>query len=128
MSLFAFPKAEHLCGKNEFQLLFKEGKAYYAPFLTLLVRRVEAEAFSARVGVVVPKKKFRHAVDRNRMKRLLRESYRLYKPSFTASYDRSDFRYELLFIFTGKELLPFAEVSREVGMLLDRLQKRPATV
>lgn len=123
MSLFAFPKAEHLCGKSEFQLLFKEGKAYYAPFLTMLVRRVEAPAFSVRVGVIAPKKKFHHAVDRNRMKRLLREAYRLQKPSLHAAFAGADFGYNLLFICTGKDLLPFSEVSAEVRLLLSRLEK-----
>lgn len=123
MSLFAFPKAEHLCGKTEFQLLFKEGKAYYAPFLTMLVRKVEADAFAVRVGVIVPKKKFHHAVDRNCMKRLLRESYRLQKPSLYAAFSEANFEYRLLLIFTGKELLPFSEVNRDVCMLLSRLKK-----
>ena len=123
MNLSTFPKAEHLCGKTEFQLLFKEGKAYYAPFLTMLVRRVEAPVFSVRVGVVAPKKKFRHAVDRNRMKRLLREAYRLQKPSLHAAFAEADFGYNLLFICTGKELLPFSEICTEIRLLLSRLEK-----
>lgn len=125
MSLFAFPKAEHLCGKTEFQLLFNEGKAYYAPFLTLLVRKVDAPEFSVRVGVVVPKKKFHHAVDRNRMKRLLREAYRLHKPSLYAAFEGADFAYTLLFIYTDKVLRPFPDVSQDVGLLLSKLKKQP---
>lgn len=122
MRAFAFPKAEHLCGKTEFQLLFNEGKAYYAPFLTMLVRKTDADK-GIRVGVIVPKKRFHHAVDRNRMKRLLREAYRTQKSSLSAICSEAGIGYSLAFIFTGKKLHTFAEVNNEVSMLLSKLKK-----
>lgn len=124
MSLYGFPKAEHLCGKNNFQLLFKEGRSFYTTSLKLVCRRAAAAGFSMQAGMVVPKKMFRHAVDRNRVKRLLREAYRLEKPALHASLGESCHQWQLLFVYTGRELPTFQQVQKSVNVLLNSMQKK----
>lgn len=124
MSLYGFPKAEHLCGKTNFQQLFKEGRSYYAALLKLVCLQCPASTFAVQAGMVVPKKLFRHAVDRNRVKRLLRESYRLRKPAFQAAVGRIPCTWQLLFIYTGRELPTFQQVQKSVNVLLTNVQKK----
>ena len=124
MSLYGFPKAEHLCGKNNFQLLFKEGRAWYTASLKLLCLHRPADRMAMQTGVVVPKRLFRHAVDRNRVKRLLREAYRLEKPALHASLGEGCHQWQLLFVYTGRELPTFQQVQKSVNVLLNSMQKK----
>jgi ribonuclease P protein component len=76
-----FPKAEHLCLRNDIDNLFTAGaKALTAYPLRMVYREVmHREGPQVKVLLSVPKRKLRHAVDRNRAKRQLREAYRLNK-------------------------------------------------
>ena len=76
-----FPKAEHLCLRNDIDSLFAAGaKAHTAFPLRIVYREVKhREGPQVKVLLSVPKRKLRHAVDRNRAKRQLREAYRLNK-------------------------------------------------
>ena len=76
-----FPKAEHLCLRNDIDSLFAAGsKALTAYPLRMVYREVKhREGPQVKVLLSVPKRKLRHAVDRNRAKRQLREAYRLNK-------------------------------------------------
>ena len=81
MKAAPFGKLEKLKSKKQIDLLFKEGRSVVAfplrvkyQFLSVAEARAPVQA-----GVSVSKKSFRHAVDRNRIKRLIREAYRLQK-------------------------------------------------
>lgn len=84
MSDFRFPKAQRICNKNDIGLLF--GKAASVRGGSVILRYTFRESINnesaQQVLIVVPKKRVRKAVDRNRIKRQLREIYRLNKESF----------------------------------------------
>lgn len=82
MDNFAYPKTNKLKIKSEIDDLFKKGKWMSNGPVRLMVMKGEAETPSLKVGVSVSKKFFKKAVDRNRIKRLLREYYRHNKPLF----------------------------------------------
>ena len=75
-----------------------------------------------QAGVTVSSRKFRKAVERNRVKRILREAYRLQKLPLSDTLKEKDINLALFFIYTGKELPVFAEVYEKMGILLQKLQ------
>lgn len=92
MSDFKLPKEEKLKHKKDIGLLFEKGKwstCENLRIITLNLDKKPQEDFSfenQKVGVSVSKKYFKKAVDRNRIKRLLRECYRLNKNIFVEKF------------------------------------------
>ena len=92
MSDFKLPKEEKLKHKKDIGLLFEKGKwktCDNVRIITLNLDKKPQEDFSfdnQKVGVSVSKKLFKKAHDRNRIKRLLRESYRLNKEVFIQKF------------------------------------------
>lgn len=79
---YRFPKAEHLTLQRDIDALFSEGSHSAVAFPVRAVwRETEWDGRGPRVKVLVSvsKRKFKHAVDRNRAKRQMREAYRLNK-------------------------------------------------
>lgn len=82
MKQFTFPKAEHLCLKKEIEELFTAGSQSATMFplrTTFRVKPYSGNGPRVKVLISVSKRKFKHAVDRNRAKRQVREAYRLQK-------------------------------------------------
>jgi ribonuclease P protein component len=75
----------------------------------------------AQAGFSVPKKLFKRAVDRNRMKRLMRESYRHHKAGLYASLYQSEKRIALMMIYIAKEELPLAKVEPAVVKAIEKI-------
>ena len=87
-----------------------------------------AAAFPAQFAVTVPKKNFKKAVERNRLKRKIREAYRLQKAVFyqnlTTANEESGFQLALLIIYVSPEAKSFAEIDEALFYLLKRLAQR----
>lgn len=117
-----FPKKEKLKSRKHFDQLFSEGKSLYTFPLKLVYYATNFEdATPIKVAVSAPKKKFKRAVQRNRIKRLLREAYRLNKFRIPATLPT---HFALLFLYLGKEMPTYKEVDRAMQQLLtDFLQK-----
>ena len=95
MSEFSYPKAEKLKQKKEIDLLFQKGKWTTCENLRIITLNFDQKpherfAYSTqKVGVSVSKRYFKKAVDRNRVKRLLREAYRLNKEAFVTKFGKN---------------------------------------
>ncbi len=77
-SSFAFPKSEKLCGKTRIAQLYAAGKRFVRFPLRVTYVLVEGDDVVPQVLIWVPKREFKHAVNRNRLRRQLREAYRLH--------------------------------------------------
>lgn len=88
MSDFKYPKAEKLKKDTEITLLFAKGKWRSCGNLRIIVLKnhQDLQNENVKLGVSVSKRYFKKAVYRNRVKRLLRECYRLNKDLFKASF------------------------------------------
>lgn len=83
----------------------------------------EQTVSSVQAGVTVSKKHFKKAVHRNRIKRLMREAYRLQKVSFTELVNTRNLSVQVFFLFVDKHLPPFITVRLAMAACLEQLEK-----
>lgn len=108
-----YPKNEKLKSKKHLDMLFSVGKSVSAFPIKMVYSQLEAaEDSSNKVGVSVPKRNFKRAVDRNELKRLLREVYR--KNKYLLADDERN--YACMFIFTGRK-------PEAYDVLLEKMEK-----
>lgn len=79
------------------------------------------EADINQAGFSVPKRNFKRAVDRNRIKRQIREAYRLNKSILSDSDNK---KYSIFFIFLGKEKIEYKRIEKSVQKLLIKLKNK----
>ncbi|MDR2205281.1 MAG: ribonuclease P protein component [Flavobacteriaceae bacterium] len=107
-----YPKTEKLKLKKNIALLFEKGKWFRFGKLQIIVLKNAVEiSGNTKFGVSVSKKNFKKAVDRNRIKRLLRECYRLNKDIFKSAFGENSFA----MMFWTSEKMPenFKETETE---------------
>ncbi|MFT6796905.1 MAG: ribonuclease P protein component [Maribacter sp.] len=114
---FTFPKKEKLKSKKLIEQLFVEGKSVSQYPIKLIYLKVDQQEALIKAGVAVPKKKFKSAVSRNHLKRLLRESYRLNKALVS---NNTEDKFAFLFLYIGKETLPFEVMQHKMTLLLKK--------
>ena len=81
------------------------------------------QTINIKAGVSVSKKNFKHSVDRNRIKRLLREAYRLHKHTLMEKLADKQVTLEVFFVFTDRSLPTFSLVEEKMKYCLRRLGK-----
>ena len=118
---FGFPKKEKLKSKKLIDQLFAEGKSVSSFPVKLIYLKTELpEEVPIQAAVTVPKKNFKSAVKRNRIKRLLRECYRLNKQLV---FNNSEGTFAFLFLYLGKEVPDYTIVDKNLKAVLHKFKK-----
>ncbi len=104
--------------------MFNEGKSLSVFPVKVLYDVIEDTAVPIKAGVTVSSRRFKKAVDRNRIKRVLREVYRLQKLPLENELAEHRTSLAIFFIYTGKELPAFGELYQKMGIILQKLENQ----
>ena len=132
--VFTYQKQDKLKSRKQTQHLFSKGQSIHV-FPIKLIYTLEASPSMAnhesldqsgilQAGVGAPSRIFRKAVQRNRVKRLLREAYRLAKPNFIEQLSLGNKRLNLFFLYTDALVLTQLEIQVKVNEVLTALVKK----
>ena len=118
---FTLGKNERLKSRKQIELLFSEGKKFsIAPFRVHYLFN-ESASPPLQFGVGVSNRNFKKAVDRNKIKRRVREAYRLQKISLEQKVKVKKSPCRMFIIYTGKEMPEYHEVFVQVNKILEKL-------
>lgn len=115
-----FGKNEKLKSRKAFDELFSDGKTFVSHPIRFVYKIKPKVDYDIRVGVSVGKKKFKHAVDRNLLKRRAKEAYRLNKLIVLPS---PDYSIDLVMIYTSSKPQSFEVIEKSVNVLLEKLNE-----
>lgn len=120
-----FAKEERMHEKKLIDQLFKNGKSFFVfPFKVLYMPLTTDGKLLPKVLISVPKRNFKRAVDRNRIKRLMREAYRRNKSILSGQ--EKGCRHQLLIglIYTAKTHMDYLEIERKIILILQQLLEK----
>ena len=115
MIKYTFCKEERLCRKGGFEELLSSGYSFVSYPLRVVIR------FPARIAVSVSKRRFKRAVKRNRVKRLIRETYRLNK-NILYSYIPEDKTMDILFIYLHDEIFEYGKIEKAITGAIKKIR------
>lgn len=118
---FTLGKKERLKSRKAIEHLFKEGKKMTEQPFRLFYAVQDVKGLLLGAGVST--KNFSHASDRNRIKRLIREAWRLQKNDLSDRLNRKGLGLHVFIICTGKEIPQFTMVSAAISRLITKLMK-----
>ena len=115
-----FSKKERLSGRKVIESLFNRGSAFNI-FPLRVIWLPENNRATLQAGVAVSSRHFKRAVDRNRIKRLMKEAYRLQKFPLEEQLTKSGKQLSVFFLFTGNELPDFDQMQLTMGKAIRKL-------
>ncbi|MES2374637.1 MAG: ribonuclease P protein component [Bacteroidota bacterium] len=121
-STYSYNKTEKLKSRKTLNELFTKGKSF-SVFPVKLFYTIAENDQAIKAGVGVSARNFKKAVDRNRIKRLLRECYRLNKLSLHTTVAAKQKGVSVFFLYVGKELPEYAMLNEKMQAVLTKLEE-----
>jgi ribonuclease P protein component len=118
---FTLGKNERLKSRKAIEQLFKDGKRFTLPPYRVFYANTDNKGLL--LGAGVSSKNFKKAVDRNRIKRLTREAWRLQKNILGEAIVQQGSGLHVFFIYTGREIPEYQEVFESAGKIIQKLMK-----
>ncbi|MDY0054492.1 MAG: ribonuclease P protein component [Bacteroidales bacterium] len=117
-----FPKKEKLCSQKEISSLFSEGKRFLVYPFSVSYRLIPYSINPIiKVLIISGKKYHKRAVARNRIKRLIREAYRLNKTEISNFCAENKYELHISISYIDKKTPDFKTVNSNINIILDRL-------
>jgi ribonuclease P protein component len=122
---YTLGKKEKLKSRKLIEQVFKQGKSFSNfPFRVVYYFTLDEKCTAGvQAGFSVSSKFFKNATDRNRIKRLMREGYRLQKNELLETVQKNNKKLAVFFIYTGNELPEYDLIFEKTGNTLKRLLK-----
>ncbi|MBC7511207.1 MAG: ribonuclease P protein component [Ferruginibacter sp.] len=121
---YTLGKEDRLKSRKVIDQLFKEGKSFSCfPFRVVWQYMPATNNSFLKTGFTVSTKHFKKAVDRNRIRRLMKEGYRLQKNDLQKCLEDKNKQLAIFIIYTAKEIPVYTFVVEKITAVLQRLQK-----
>jgi ribonuclease P protein component len=115
---FSLTKDQRLKSRKQIEVLFASGQSFSEfPFRVIFKWNSPGEEQPLKFGVSVPSRYFKRAVDRNLLKRRIREAWRLQRQPLEGS------PLHVFFVFTGKQILDYHQISDKLVEAIKKLKE-----
>jgi ribonuclease P protein component len=123
---YSFEKGERLKSYRVIQRLFEEGHSFVQYPLRLIWLPLDKRRsdFPVQFAMSVPKRSFRRAVPRNRLRRQIREAYRLHKHRLYRSLEGDERQLAFMVIYIAREPLPYRQIEAAMRELIRRFVRQ----
>ena len=118
---YTFSKDEKLKSRKAIEQLFATGRSFSNFPFKVVWKGTENTVTGSQAGFTVSSKQFKKAVDRNRIKRLIREAYRLQKHELQQQLKSSNKSLAVFFIYVGNELSDYTFIFEKTGKAIKHL-------
>jgi ribonuclease P protein component len=126
----SFPKSERLCLKKDIDKLFSDGQSFLSyPLRIVYLPDAGGDAPASGISVLisVPKKRIRSAVQRNRIKRLIREAFRLNKRETPDFCKQDGGRLHIAFMYICNDIKTYADIEKAMLKALKTVGRKKNT-
>lgn len=124
-----YSKKEKLCSRKDISRLFENGKTFYSePFRLLWLKSEDILPFPAMTGISVGKKSFPKAVDRNRVKRLIRETWRINKHHLYSQLEQINIQLVIMIIYSGDKMPEYCELKERMKETIRKFSLHLGTI
>ena len=122
---YTLGRNERLKSRKQIEQLFSKGQRFVSPpfrvFYSFQTNQQPAVTHLVQAGFGASSRNFKTAVERNRIKRLTKEAYRLQKNVLHDKLKEQNRKLDVFFIYTGKELPVYAVIYQSISMTLAKL-------
>ncbi|MFS8082620.1 MAG: ribonuclease P protein component [Ginsengibacter sp.] len=120
---FTLGAGERIKSRKAILSLFEKGSSFSIfPIRVVYILEQTSENNGLKAAFTASKKNFKKAVDRNRIRRLMKESWRLQKNELQLCLQSSQKSLDIFFIYTGKELPEYQFICRKMEEVIQKMQ------
>jgi ribonuclease P protein component len=119
---FSFHKKQRISAKRDIEFLFQHGHSFlYFPF-RLIIAEHESADFPLKILISVPKNKLKKAVQRNRIKRVTREAWRLNSQHLILQLQQNNKSIFVGLVFVHEQLVEYSVISKAIHKILQHIE------